>query len=210
MPKIAVIAIKGGVGKTAISMGLASTLWAQGETVTLIDADPQEGGSSTDWLRGVSAVADDDRITWVPAKSGTSALIEVGIEDSDGWVIVDTPRASLADPDVVTLARQMDLVIIPTSGNGPDVKSAAQTAYSLPPNTMIVFARVDSRRLSEAYRYRNQLVETGFRVAGICVRELAAIPHAYSDGHLPTIDDRTAADFVVLASEVRTAITRRA
>ncbi len=41
MPAIAVVALKGGVGKTTVSLGLAEAAWQRGLKVLLVDLDPQ-------------------------------------------------------------------------------------------------------------------------------------------------------------------------
>jgi chromosome partitioning protein len=58
-PTVALVNQKGGVGKTSVTLGLASAAWAAGDRVLVVDLDPQ--GSAT-WLLGVEP---DDRLTSV-------------------------------------------------------------------------------------------------------------------------------------------------
>jgi chromosome partitioning protein len=55
-PTVALVNQKGGVGKTTVTLGLASAAWAAGDRVLVIDLDPQ--GSAT-WLLGIEP---DDRV----------------------------------------------------------------------------------------------------------------------------------------------------
>ena len=41
MPTFAVVSMKGGVGKTSVTLGLASSAWARGHRVLVVDLDPQ-------------------------------------------------------------------------------------------------------------------------------------------------------------------------
>lgn len=41
MPTVAVLSLKGGVGKSTLALGLASAAWQRGRRVLVIDADPQ-------------------------------------------------------------------------------------------------------------------------------------------------------------------------
>jgi cellulose biosynthesis protein BcsQ len=58
-PTVALVNQKGGVGKTSVTLGLASAAWAAGDRVLVVDLDPQ--GSAT-WLLGLEP---DDRLTSV-------------------------------------------------------------------------------------------------------------------------------------------------
>jgi cellulose biosynthesis protein BcsQ len=58
-PTVALVNQKGGVGKTSVTLGLASAAWAAGDRVLVVDLDPQ--GSAT-WLLGLEP---DDRHTSV-------------------------------------------------------------------------------------------------------------------------------------------------
>ncbi|MFA7324415.1 MAG: ParA family protein [Candidatus Nanopelagicales bacterium] len=41
MPTFSVVSMKGGVGKTSVTLGLASAAWSRGDRVLIIDLDPQ-------------------------------------------------------------------------------------------------------------------------------------------------------------------------
>ncbi len=41
MPTFAIVSMKGGVGKTSVTLGLASAAWARGQRVLVVDLDPQ-------------------------------------------------------------------------------------------------------------------------------------------------------------------------
>ena len=56
-PTVALVNQKGGVGKTSVTLGLASAAWAAGDRVLVVDLDPQ--GSAT-WLLGLEPDDHDD------------------------------------------------------------------------------------------------------------------------------------------------------
>ncbi len=58
-PTVALVNQKGGVGKTSVTLGLASAAWAAGDRILVVDLDPQ---GSASWLLGVEP---DDRLTSV-------------------------------------------------------------------------------------------------------------------------------------------------
>lgn len=45
MPTLAVLSMKGGVGKTSLTLGLASAAWQRGARVLVVDLDPQANAS---------------------------------------------------------------------------------------------------------------------------------------------------------------------
>jgi cellulose biosynthesis protein BcsQ len=95
---IAVTSLKGGVGKTSITLGLASAALERGLRTLVVDLDPQ--GDTTMALQPVSAhadladVLDNPSAATVRAATGTSAWAERGLD-----VIVGAGRPSDASGD---------------------------------------------------------------------------------------------------------------
>lgn len=88
MPVLAICSLKGGVGKTSATLGLASAALAAGKTVTVVDLDPQ--GDSALSLGVVASPGGDG-----PA---TTATILAQPQDT---VLDDVSTASAWDPDYV-------------------------------------------------------------------------------------------------------------
>jgi len=117
---ISLASLKGGSGKTTLSVHLAAAIAAGGRRVVLIDADPQ--GSASDW----SAAREDTPpfpVVGMARNTLHRDLVPV-LEDYDHCVI-DTP------PRVSALARSAllasDLVLIPVQPSSYDVWAAAET-----------------------------------------------------------------------------------
>jgi len=100
MPVIALVSMKGGVGKTTVTLGLASAGWQRGDRVLVIDADPLANAS------GVLGVAgpEDDRGSPAPSRWGTNVQVASGC-------IPGTP-CSVADGSLPALRNAWDLVLI--------------------------------------------------------------------------------------------------
>jgi chromosome partitioning protein len=64
-PTVALVNQKGGVGKTSVTLGLASAAWAAGDRVLVVDLDPQ--GSAT-WMLGIEP--DDGLISVADVMTG--------------------------------------------------------------------------------------------------------------------------------------------
>ena len=82
MTTTAVLNQKGGVGKTTVTLGLASAAQAAGHKVLVVDLDPQ---ASASWTLGIEL--DDD------------AVIHALLVDSGDTVPVGDPIAVLLAPD---------------------------------------------------------------------------------------------------------------
>jgi chromosome partitioning protein len=121
MPVIALLNQKGGVGKTTLSVHIATALAAGTEperhTVLLIDADPQ--GSALDWAAQRTAPA---RFPVIGLPKPTLHREMPSLGQGYEWVIIDGP------PRVGDLARSAiaasDLVIIPVQPSPYDVWAA--------------------------------------------------------------------------------------
>ena len=121
MPVIALLNQKGGVGKTTLSVHLATALATGAESerhkVLLIDADPQ--GSALDWAAQRTAPA---RFPVIGLPKPTLHREMPSLSQGYEWVIIDGP------PRVGDLARSAiaasDLIIIPVQPSPYDVWAA--------------------------------------------------------------------------------------
>lgn len=112
MPKIvALINTKGGSGKTTTATNIAYTLQEQGESVLLVDTDPQ--ASAATW-----AAQNEDGVTVIQLGENIARDLNKFTHGYD-WVIIDSP------PQMATLAgkalRVADIALIPTTPSPYDI-----------------------------------------------------------------------------------------
>src|SRR3954454_24049208 len=103
---IAVVAEKGGVGKTTIALDLAVTATRKGRSAAVIDVDPQATASKWTDRRG-------SEYPWVVPTH--AARIAATIDKAQGqgidFIVIDTPPHSATD--AAEAARRADVVIVP-------------------------------------------------------------------------------------------------
>lgn len=118
--RIAFVSLKGGTGKTTSCMYVAKALSCMGESVEVVDTDPQ--GSSYDW----SQVVDFGfPVRLLPRERFDSVLVSKG----EGYVLVDTP------PGVIEIVRSAvewaDLVVVPCGTSSLEVNRTRATLSAL-------------------------------------------------------------------------------
>ena len=112
MKIIAVTNQKGGVGKTTIATHLASMIQNQGNSVILIDSDPQ--GSARDW----SAVNENNPVTVIGIDRPT---IHRDIKSLPGKDFVVIDGAPQADDLAISAIKASDLILIPVQPSPYDI-----------------------------------------------------------------------------------------
>lgn len=175
MKIVALIAQKGGVGKTTLAVNLAV---AAGPKTALFDLDPQE--SAVIWAdRRKAETPHVEFLTERRLPDGIAAAKKAGFT----LAIIDTPPA--AGPQAFTAAEAADLVLIPCRPSLVDldairrtaqlIKSAKITAYvvfnAAPPGATTLLE--DARAIVEA---------TGLAVAPVVLRERSAYRGAWPMG----------------------------
>lgn len=117
---IAFSSLKGGSGKTTLSVHLAGAIAANGHPVVLVDADPQ--GSASNWS------AARDKASPFPvigmARNTLHRDLVPILEDYDHCVIDTPPRVSALARSALLAA---DLVLIPVQPSSYDVWAASET-----------------------------------------------------------------------------------
>jgi len=172
MKIIGLVARKGGVGKTTLSIHLAQMAVMQGETAVLVDMDMQ--ASSSAWRRKRKAQGlEGVPVVQADAQELASTLKELKRRGAT-MVFIDTR------PDVGEVARTVcqlaDHVIIPTGATVLDleaIKDTALLAHKLKTPWSIVFNRVRKRSvaLRQARQLMSQLTEN-VAPGGVGIRDV--------------------------------------
>jgi chromosome partitioning protein len=189
MRTVALLARKGGTGKTTLAVHLAVLASESGRRVLLVDTDPQR--SAGDWWR--VRKTDDPQLVECAAKR-VPAVLEAAERDGIDLVVVDT-RPSV-EADTADIARLSDMVLIPTRPGILDLRAIAPTtevvrSVNLPGcATMIVLNAVPAARgfgenglTAEA---RHALEAYRLPVAEVAIGSRSAFAHALIDGRSVT------------------------
>jgi len=113
MPILAVLNLKGGVGKTTLSTNIAACLAAQDQRVLLIDADSQ--ASALDWKNA----REEDSFPVVGIPKPTIHKDITNISKGYDWVVIDgPPHANAVAKSAIAAA---DVVLIPVQPSPYDV-----------------------------------------------------------------------------------------
>lgn len=186
MQTLAVLARKGGVGKTTLCVHLAVLAQEEGQRVLLVDLDPQR--STAEWW----AAREGDTPAVVQAEP--ARLVEVlKAARSDGYdlAIIDTPPSVAGDTAAV--ARLTDLVVIPTRPAILDLRAIRLTVDLVrtlkAPAVVLLNAVPASRGGSEApitAEARRALAPCGLPVVPAAIGARAALAHALVDGRAVT------------------------
>jgi chromosome partitioning protein len=140
MKTIALVAQKGGTGKSTMAMHLAVCAGREGKTVALIDLDPQ--ATVTEWgemrrerlraAREQGASTEDDPLedAVVAARAQElPGLLASAKKQGAHWAIVDTAgRMDVTSANAVELA---DVVLVPCRASFPDLKASIGTAEQI-------------------------------------------------------------------------------
>lgn len=121
---LALVTTKGGAGKTTLAASIAGELLKRGETVTLVDADPQGSGGLSQWHgAGGTLAAAELRIE--PRETAAQVAREAA---QRGVVIVDVGGA-FTKTTVAVLAAA-DVVLVPARPSALDATRAAEVVQA--------------------------------------------------------------------------------
>ena len=175
---VAVVAEKGGVGKTTLSLALAVAAVQAGRKVAVLDLDPQ--ATAAQWT---------DRRTpefpWVVATPATR--LRAAIENAKGqgvdFLVVDTPPH--AGTDAVEAARCADLVLVPMEPHLfsletlPKLDNLLKLAGDVPATFVVSKCSVQGRESRDAAEF---IKGQGFDVCPVTLHLRAAHRHAGNVG----------------------------
>ncbi len=175
---VAVVAEKGGVGKTTLALTLAVSAVQSGRKVAVFDLDPQ--ATAAQWT---------DRRThefpWVVATPATR--LDAAIANAKGqgvdFIVIDTPPH--AGTDAVEAARRADLVLVPvephlyTLETLPKLGDLLKLAGGTPALFVVSKAAIQGKEAQDAAAY---ITAQGFTVCPVTLYLRAAHRHAGNVG----------------------------
>jgi chromosome partitioning protein len=174
MHTIAVVAEKGGVGKTTLALTLAVAAVQAGRKVAVFDLDPQ--ATAAQWTDRRS-----QEFPWVLATPATRLDAAMANAKGQGvdFIVIDTPPH--AGTDAVEAARRADLVLVPvephlyTLETLPKLGDLLRLAGTTPSLFVVSKAAVQGREAQNAAAF---IQEQGFVVAPVTLYLRAAHRHA--------------------------------
>lgn len=177
---IAVVAEKGGVGKTTVALNLAVAAVQSGRTVAVIDVDPQATASK--WT--------DRRETehpWVVPTHAARIGAAIGQAKAQGvdFIVIDTPPHS--GMDAAEAVRRADLVLVPvephlfTLETIPKLSDLLKLAGNAPALFLVNKAATQG---SEGLNAAEHIKAQGFSVCPVILHLRAAHRHATNVGQV--------------------------
>ena len=166
MKIIAIVAQKGGVGKTTTAIELAFAAHLEGLAVGIIDLDPQ--GTAAKWGDRREKREDDDSPSVIGGQASRLAvLLDTARANGTDLIILDTPPH--AEAVALQAAKVFDLILIPTCAGGFDLE-AIQTTLE-----MAELAKKPAHVLINAVPTNRQ--HLGIRaLAGLQERQIPVVP----------------------------------
>ncbi len=175
---IAVVAEKGGVGKTTLALTLAVAAVQAGRKVAVFDLDPQ--ATAAQWTD-----RRDNEFPWVVATPATRLDAAMANAKGQGvdFVVIDTPPH--AGTDAVEAARRSDLVLVPvephlyTLETLPKLGNLLNLAGGTPALFVVCKAAIQGKEGQDAAAY---IKEQGFDVCPVTLHLRVAHRHAGNVG----------------------------
>ena len=178
MTTIAIVAQKGGAGKTTLAINLAAAAERAGELALIIDTDPQASACEwATWRKGRSPEVIDS------APPRLAAKISQAQNQGATFIVIDTPpHADLAASKAVEAA---DMVLIPCRPSAFDlaaIRTTGQLVKLLGKPAALVFT-AGPARAPKIYADATALVESfGINVCPYIIADRAAFRHASAAG----------------------------
>lgn len=179
---VAVVAEKGGVGKTTIALELAVSAVSDGQKVAVIDVDPQSTASQWNDRRQAE-------FPWVIATHAVrvAATLRQAKEQHIDIVVIDTPPHS--GSDVVQAAGQSDLVVLPVEPHLFSLETVTKQAALLrAANDPLCFYVINKAPVqgSDAASAADYIEQQSYTVCPVFLHLRAAYRHAANVGQTST------------------------
>jgi chromosome partitioning protein len=178
MKTIAMLSQKGGTGKTTLTLHLAVAAGRRGQTVAVIDLDPQ--ASSAGWKD--SRAADSPVVVAIPHSRLPQAM-ETAKAAGASLALIDT--APHSEGAAMAAARAADLILIPCRAGILDLRAISTTAEVVKltgKRAFVVLNAVPPRATSMLADAREAVAVHGLEVAPVAVQQRAAFAHALTAG----------------------------
>jgi chromosome partitioning protein len=176
VPIIVFAGQKGGAGKSTLALNLAVEGVRAGQTVTVVDLDPQQ--TCMKW--------GDRREGEAPAVMSIQAerLDKVLPTLTSDLIIVDT--AGKADRELLLASRRADMVILPARPTVSDIETLEAASHILgiakATNVWVVFNAANSTRDTRVAQCSELVVDMGMRVAPVLMCHRVLYPDAMLAG----------------------------
>jgi chromosome partitioning protein len=183
MKTLALLARKGGAGKTTLAIHLAVIAARAGKRVLLVDCDPQRSAAA--WWR--SRPADVPEL--VECDATKLAPVLAAAEEADVDLLVIDSRPSV-EADTGAVAKLADLVLIPTRPSILDMRAIAETvrvvANAKKPALIVLnatpAARAGGIEAAITAEARRALEAYAVPVASVAITNRADLAHALTGG----------------------------
>ncbi len=183
MKVISVLNQKGGAGKTTISTHLARAFQLSGNSVLLIDSDPQ--GSASDW----GAARDDQPVPVVAINRPTIERDIKAISHGKDWIIID--GAPQVHDLAISAIKAADLVIIPVQPSPYDVWATSELVEQVKARIEITDGKLKATFLiSRAFKktkigrdVRDVLMGYGLPIMDAMTHQRVIYPTSAATGH---------------------------
>lgn len=177
MKTLAIIAQKGGVGKTTLAVHIAFLAAMKGKAVVFLDIDPQ--GTGVDWIQ--EREKENELVAvGVPADQ-LGAFLKKAEEGGADLVVIDTAPSS--SRDAATAAGKADFVLVPCTPSKGAMKTLPATLgiinragkpYSIALNGTPLGGRAD--HVADLMR------QQGFKVLNSAISRRVALDYCNDDG----------------------------
>lgn len=180
---ISILNPKGGAGKTTIAIHVAKALSLAGESVVLVDSDPQ--GSARDW----SQAADGGAGFPVVGIDRPNIDKEVpGLGEGRDWIIID--GAAKLEAMSASAVKASDLVVIPVQPSGLDIWACSslidmiKTRHTLTDgNPVTAFQITRAKKGTQLAREANDAIaEFGFPVLNGAIYDRTVYAKSITEG----------------------------